>query len=68
MKPTQIQMFYAAQRRVADGNDSFLYLVETGLTREDLASCIKRRPALWGRFSAFLDTLPVRKPSKESPV
>lgn len=58
--PTQWQHFYAAHRAVSDLNEEFLWLVEHGLTREDLQRCIERRPALWARFSGFLGTLPAR--------
>lgn len=61
---TQERMFYAAHRQISDGNIAFMDLVKDGLTRENLASCIKRRPSLWGRFEGFLKTLP----SKDDPV
>lgn len=54
----QRSMFYREQRKIADGNEMFLEMVRDGLTREELAKCIARRPALWGRFAGFLDTLP----------
>lgn len=56
--PTQLQMFYAAQKRTAEVNATFLELVKDGLTREELARNIERRPALWGRFSTWLSVLP----------
>lgn len=59
-KPTQAQMFYAADRHAADANIAFMYAVNHGMTREDLASCIELRPALWSRFSNWLDKLPSR--------
>ncbi len=55
---TQLQMFYAAHRQVAETNNTFLELVKEGLTREDLARNIVRRPALWQRFDNWLDKLP----------
>lgn len=55
---TQAQMFYAADRKCADGNMAFLDLVKDGMTREELARNIERRPALWGRFSNWLVILP----------
>lgn len=58
--PSQHQMFYAAQRDVATVNSDFMWLVKNGLTREDLASCIQKRPSLWQRFEGFLDKLPSR--------
>jgi hypothetical protein len=51
-------MFYQAQRRAADTNETFLELVKDGLTREELQRNIERRPALWSRFETWLTTLP----------
>ena len=55
---TQLQMFYAAHRRIAEANETFLELVKEGLTREELARNIERRPALWQRFEHWLPVLP----------
>jgi hypothetical protein len=55
---TQEQMFYQAQRRVADANEIFLELVTTGLTCEELQRNIERRPALWSRYANWLPVLP----------
>ena len=55
---TQLQMFYAAHRQVAETNNAFLELVKEGLTREDLSRNIERRPALWQRYENWLDKLP----------
>ena len=54
----QEQHFWAAHRKVADANDAFLFLVEHGMTREELETNIQKRPALWGRFSGWLEKLP----------
>lgn len=56
--PTQVQMYYAAERSAAEVNRQFLEFVKDGLTREELQTNINRRPALWGRFSNWLDKLP----------
>lgn len=55
---TQLQMFYSASRQIAETNNTFLELVKEGMTREDLARNIERRPALWQRFENWLDKLP----------
>jgi hypothetical protein len=55
---TQIQHFWTAHRKNADINETFLYMVEHGLTADDLRKNIERRPSLWGRFSNWLDRLP----------
>lgn len=59
--PTQLQMFYAAHQQVAGVNNDFMWLVKNGMTREDLAACIERRPSLWARFEGFLSELPSRE-------
>lgn len=56
--PTQQQVFYQAQRDLADANLTFMDLVREGMTREELASNIERRPSLWERYAWFLDVLP----------
>lgn len=56
--PTQAQMYYEAERRSGELNESFLQLVKEGMTREELARNIERRPALWSRFASWLDKLP----------
>lgn len=56
----QQHMFYQAERNAAQVSQTFLELVQDGLTREELARNIKRRPTLWGRFSSWLDKLPSR--------
>lgn len=58
---TQLQHFYAAHRNLAEVNAEFLWLVDHGLTREDLQRCIERRPGLWERYAGFLDALPCRE-------
>ena len=55
---TQMQMYYAASRQVAETNNAFLELVKEGLTREELEINIERRPALWQRFDNWLPVLP----------
>ena len=57
-QPTQEQQFWQAHRKIADGNEAFLFLVQEGMTREELQTNINRRPSLWGRFANWLDKLP----------
>jgi len=61
----QRQRFYVEHRKIADANELFLDLVAGGMTREDLQTNIKRRPALWGRFANWLDRLPSRHTQPE---
>lgn len=58
---TQLQMYREAERTSAIVNQDFLWLVKEGMTREDLQSCIKKRPALWTRFEQWVDKLPSRE-------
>ena len=59
----QVQMYYAAERRAAERDGTFLELVNhptNPLTREDLEANIRRRPELWSRYAGWLDSLPTR--------
>ena len=55
---SQMQIFYEEQRKVGDANQTVMELGRAGMTREDLSRNIARRPVLWSRFSAWLNTLP----------
>jgi hypothetical protein len=55
---TQVQMYYAAEHRAAEVNLTFLDLVKDGMTREELARNIERRPSLWQRFEHWVPHLP----------
>ena len=54
----QVQMYYNAERKSAESNQAFLFLVKDGMTRQELETNINRRPALWERFSNWLSVLP----------
>lgn len=57
----QRTMYYAAERKSAERNATFMELVNhptNPLTREDMARNIERRPALWSRYAGFMDQLP----------
>lgn len=56
--PAQAQMYYQEERKAAEANLLFLDMVKDGMTRQQLQRLIDRRPALWGRWSNWLDTLP----------
>ena len=57
--PTQEQMFYQAQRNIADLNEGVMDMIRNGeITNADLAALIKKRPATYGRFDGFLGKLP----------
>ena len=54
----QKQLYYRAASRSADADKTFLEIVKQGLTRKELQHNIDKRPALWSRFSNWLDKLP----------
>ena len=55
---TQMQIFYQEQRKLGELYETFNETVKQGLTRKELAKLIKKRPALWSRFSNWLKVLP----------
>lgn len=56
---TQAQMHNDAVRKSAERDKLFSDMVRDGvMTRETLAANIARRPALWARYSHWLDKLP----------
>lgn len=58
--PTQLQMYYAAERKIAAGNQLFMELINhptNPLTNTDLAKLVARWPQRWGRFAGFLGKL-----------
>ncbi len=58
---SQLQIFYEEQRKISESNQTFLELVADGMTREELARNIERRPVLWSRFASWLEKLPSRQ-------
>ena len=54
---TQLQIFYQEQRKLSEVNATFSEIVKQGLTRNQLAKLIKKRPALWSRFSNWLTVI-----------
>ena len=54
----QTQMFYKSVSDYARSCETFLFLVKHGMTRKELELLIKKRPALWGKFSNWLTKLP----------
>jgi len=57
---TQEQMYRQAQRTGAAINLTFMEMVSdpvSPLTKAELEQLIEKRPALWGRFSSWLDIL-----------
>ena len=58
LKPSQARMYYAAERRSAEINNTFLEFVQEGLTSCELSRLIERRPEVWGRFQNWVEKLP----------
>lgn len=54
----QKQIYSKERVKLAEADKLFLEMVAGGMTREELAVNIKRRPSLWGRYSHWLDKLP----------
>lgn len=56
---SQERMFYAAGRKISDGDQTFLEMIKcpNAITNNELAEMVKRRPALWGRYSGFIGKL-----------
>ena len=50
---SQRDMYYDAERRSADINNTFMEMLPT-MRRRDLEKLIEKRPALWGRFAGYL--------------
>jgi len=60
----QVAMFYNSAEKVARANETFMHLVQSGMTRGDLERCIKMRPALWKRYEHWLEKLPTERPEQ----
>jgi hypothetical protein len=54
----QVRMYLKAAEMNARADETFLTLVKSGMTKRDLSANIRRRPALWSRYSNWLDKLP----------
>lgn len=55
---SQQQIFYEESHKIAESALLFSDFVKDGLTRNELERLIERRPALWGRYSNWLEVLP----------
>ena len=55
---SQQQHYYDALTAATEVNLLFLSFVKEGMTKDQLRRNIERRPALWDRFSGWLDKLP----------
>ncbi|WP_163056833.1 hypothetical protein [Acidithiobacillus ferrooxidans] len=55
---TQTSMYYDAVRHLGERDAVFMEIFQDGLTRQDLATNIERRPSYWGRYAGFFQFLP----------
>lgn len=58
----QISMFYNAQCTLARENQTFLVLVQSGMTKSDLKRNIEKRPSLWKKYEHWMEKLPEIRP------
>jgi hypothetical protein len=56
-KPTQYQLYQRARDQAAEMDRLFLDMVRQGMTRRELETNIKRRPAVWSRYAGFINKL-----------
>jgi hypothetical protein len=54
---TQLQHYYTEQKKIADTNKTFLFLIKEGMTRLELKKLIEKRPATWARYKNWLPKL-----------
>ena len=54
---SQYAIYWREHRRIADANECFMWLVLGGMTKHELELNINKRPALWSRYSNWLDKL-----------
>lgn len=54
----QQQLRANAAANAARADETFLALVESGMTKRDLAMCIKNRPSIWEKYSHWMVKLP----------
>jgi hypothetical protein len=55
----QVRMYLNVTEMNARVDETFLTLVKSGMTKRDLSANIRRRPALWSRYSNWLGKLPI---------
>lgn len=55
---SQQAMYYDAVRRLGERDEAFMDILGDGLTRQELATNIERRPSHWGRYAGFFRSLP----------
>jgi hypothetical protein len=58
LKPTQEQMYYRAARLTAECDEVFQEMItgDNAITKKELRQMIAKRPEVWGRYSAYLNS------------
>ena len=54
---TQKQMYYNTVKKSVDCDKLFLFFVNNGMTKSELKQNIKRNPAIWSKYSSWLNKL-----------
>jgi hypothetical protein len=64
----QQRLLEKARRATAEANQTFLFMVQNGLTGEDLQRLIEKDPETWMPYCGWLEKLPWKSklPSAES--
>lgn len=58
-KPTQYQLYYQEQRKIAEGDRAFMEsMIEDPPTKSEFDKLLKKRPHIYSRHSSFRDKLP----------
>lgn len=53
--PTQVQMFYAEQRKIADRDNLLMEMIRNQeITNDELAKLIEKHPYRYGHFAGFV--------------
>jgi hypothetical protein len=58
----QLAVYYENVRKQSGADQTFLHLVQTGMTKRDLKRLIERRPSLWARYENWMNKLPDTRP------
>lgn len=58
----QLAVYYENARKQSGADQTFLHLVQTGMTKRDLKRLIERRPSLWARYEHWMSKLPDDRP------
>ena len=57
-KPTQLQMYYTAQRKAADMDHTWMEIMKDPPTKSEFDSLLSKRPEVYSRYTKFRNQLP----------